>query len=71
MKEILVHPVLSSDKFTPSDRFLITALNNKNRLFTLESNPQFIIFDKTGKSFSEHIVDFLNIVIDGAKSLNF
>ena len=71
VKEIFVHPVLSSDKFTPSDRFLISALNNKNRLFTLESNPQFIIFDKTGKSFSEHIVDFLNTVIDGAKSLNF
>ena len=71
VKEILVHPELSSDKITPSNGIIISALNNKNRPFTLRTNSQFLIFDKTGKSFNEHIVDFLNTVIDGAKSLNF
>ena len=71
VKEILVHPVLSSDKFTPSNRILISAIDNKYRGFTLEANTQFFKLENTTKSFSEYIVDVLNAAINGAKSLNF
>lgn len=71
VKEILVHPVLSSDKFTPSNRILISALNNKNRPFTLEANTQFFRQENTTKPFSEYIIDVLNTVIEYAKILNF
>ena len=65
VKEILVHPVLSSDKFTPSNRILISAINNKYRGTTLEANTQIFKLENTTKSFSEYIVDVLNAAING------